>query len=212
MVPAPSVAAGRSRTAILSWVVPLVVGAIAAGLGIWRVMPGVAFWDTGEFQTVAPLLGTAHPTGYPTYVLLGWIASAVLSPIGEPALRMNVLSAVLVGVGAGVAVVLVRRLTGSTVIGAVAGLGLAATPLVWSIGTHADPHALHLAFVAILLWLLVRWEDARLEDPARADRWLLAAAAVTGVSIGNHSLTFLLGLPIGLRIADATQPRRTYVG
>ena len=35
-------------------------------------MPGVGFWDTGEFQTVLPILGTAHPTGYPTYVLLGW--------------------------------------------------------------------------------------------------------------------------------------------
>ena len=30
-----------------------------------RMLPGVGFWDTAEFQTVAPLLGTAHPTGYP---------------------------------------------------------------------------------------------------------------------------------------------------
>jgi hypothetical protein len=199
---------------VLAWGVPFVVGAIATALGVWRVMPGVAFWDTGEFQTVAPLLGTAHPTGYPTYVILGWLASAILTPIGEPALRMNVLSAVFVGVAAGVAVALIRRLTGSTILGAVAGLGLAATPIVWSIGTHADPHALHLAFVAILLWLLVRWEDARLEDPSRADRWLLAAAAVTGLSVGNHSLTFLLGLPIGLYVL-AVEPgvlrRRAFI-
>ena len=201
--------------AILAWLVPLAVGAVATALGVWRVMPGVAFWDTGEFQTVAPLLGTAHPTGYPTYVILGWLASAILSPIGEPALRMNVLSAVFVGVAAGVTVVLVRRLTGSTILGGVAGLGLAATPIVWAIGTHADPHALHLAFVAILLWLLVRWEEARRDDPSAADRWLLAAAAVTGLSAGNHSLTFLLGLPIGLYVL-AVEPgilqRRAFVG
>lgn len=201
--------------AVVAWAVPLVVGLVATALGVWRVMPGVAFWDTGEFQTVPPVLGTAHPTGYPTYVILGWLASAILAPIGEPALRMNVLSAVFVGIAAGVAVALVRRLTGSTILGAIAGLGLAATPIVWSIGTHADPHALHLAFVAILLWLLVRWEDARVEDLSRADRWLVAAAAVTGLSIGNHSLTFLLGLPIGLFVL-AVEPgilgRRAFVG
>ena len=32
-------------------------------------MPDVGWWDTGEFQTVAPILGTAHPTGYPLYRL-----------------------------------------------------------------------------------------------------------------------------------------------
>ena len=201
--------------ALLVSAVPLAVAAIAVALGVWRVMPGVAFWDTGEFQTVPPILGTAHPTGYPTYVILGWLASAILTPIGEPALRMNVLSAVFVGIAAGVTVPLVRRLTGSTLLGAVAGLGLAATPIVWSIGTHADPHALHLAFVAIILWLLVRWEDARFEDPSRADRWLVAAAAATGLSIGNHSLTFLLGLPIGLYVL-AVEPeilrRRRFIG
>ena len=41
-------------------------------------MPGVAFWDTGEFQAVRPLLGTAHPTGFPAYVILGWLGSVVL--------------------------------------------------------------------------------------------------------------------------------------
>ncbi len=79
-----------------------------------------------------------------------------------------------------------------------AGLGLAATPIVWFIGTHADPHALHLVLFAAILWLLVRWEIARSKDPSRADRWLVAAAIVTGLAAGNHSLTLLLLPPIGL--------------
>jgi hypothetical protein len=209
MVTARHVIAGR----LGSVGVPVVVGVIAAALGMWRVMPDVAFWDTGEFQTIPPILGTAHPTGYPTYVLLGWVASAILTPLGEPALRMNVLSAVFVGIACGVVVDLARRLTASLPVGAAAGLGLAATPIVWAVGTHADPHALHLAFVAILLWLLVRWDDARAGGEA-SDRWLLAAAAVTGLSIGNHSLTLLLGLPIGLFVL-AVEPeivgRRRFV-
>ena len=57
-------------------------------LNAWSgLMPGVGFWDTGEFQTVLPIMGTAHPTGYPTYVLLGFLGNILLTPIGEPALR-----------------------------------------------------------------------------------------------------------------------------
>ena len=191
-----------SATAIAR-LAPPAVALIAVALGAWRLMPGVGYWDTAEFQTIPPILGTAHPTGYPTYVILGWIASALLTPFGEAAVRMNLLSAILVGVAAGITVDLVRQLTRSTFVGVLAGLGLALTPTVWVIGTHADPHALHLVFVAGLFWLLVRWEEARRVDPSRADRWLVAAAAVTGLSAGNHSLTLLLAVPIGLYVLAA---------
>ena len=186
------------RGASLTRLAPFGVGVIATALAAWRVMPGVGFWDTAEFQTIPPILGTTHPTGYPTYIILGWLASIVLAPFGEPAFRMNLLSAILVGIAAGITVDLVRLLTRSTIVGVAAGLGLAATPIVWFIGTHADPHALHLVLFAALLWLLVQWEVARNEDASRADRWLIAAAIVTGLSAGNHSLTLLLPLPIGL--------------
>ena len=207
-----SVDAGRQWR--LAWIAAIGVGVVALGLSLWRLMPGLGFWDTAEFQTVLPVMGTAHPTGYPTYVLIGWLASVLLQPLGEAALRTNVLSAILVGVGAAVTVDLARRLTGSLALGVAAGLGIALTPIVWAVGTHADPHALHFAFIAIILWLLVRWEEARratlenergrdappvaLDAPAsrRADRLLLAAAGVVGLSVGNHSLTLLLGPPI----------------
>jgi hypothetical protein len=201
------------------WIAAIAVGLIALGLSIWRLMPGVGFWDTAEFQMVLPVMGTAHPTGYPTYVLIGWFASIVLTPLGEPALRVNVLSAVLVAIGAATTVDLVRRLTGSLALGTAAGIGVALTPIVWAIGTHADPHALHFALIAIILWLLVRWEHARRGDPLeptdgaaldpaaarRADRLLLAAAVVVGLSVGNHSLTLLLGPPIILYVV-AVEP------
>jgi hypothetical protein len=206
----------RDGATAAAWIGAVGVGLIAFGLCLWRLMPGLGFWDTAEFQMVLPVMGTAHPTGYPTYVLLGWLASLVLTPIGEPALRINVLSAILVGVGAGITVDLTRRLTGSLILGIATGLGIALTPIVWAIGTHADPHALHFTLFALILWLLVRWEHARrgsqvhvagaldpaieLGDPRRADRWLIAAAVVTALSTGNHSLTLLLGPPILLYV------------
>jgi hypothetical protein len=178
-------------------------------------------------------MGTAHPTGFPTYVLLGWLASVVLQPFGEPAFRMNLFSALCVAVAAGVTVDLVRALTGRVVLGIAAGIAMALTPIAWAIATHAEAHSLHLALVAILLWLLVAW-DARVRAPVpveandtvetadatvagaappeamrrprpsagreRGDRYLLAAALVFGLAVGNHSLTLLLAIPIGLYV------------
>jgi Protein of unknown function (DUF2723) len=213
----------------LAILMPIAV-AILVIVNAWPgLMPGVGFWDTGEFQTVLPIMGTAHPTGYPTYVLLGFVGNLVLTPIGEPAFRINALSLIAVAVAAGATAVLVRRLTGSTVIGAATGLGLATTPVVWANATRADPHPIHLLFVALLLLALVRWEDARREIPEpaadpidggddaadelprelageraaterRADRRLIVAAIVFGLAAGNHSLILLLIPPIALYV------------
>ena len=43
------------------------------------LLPGLGAWDTGEAQTVLPILGTMHPTGFPAYVVVGWLASIVLA-------------------------------------------------------------------------------------------------------------------------------------
>jgi hypothetical protein len=131
-------------------VAPVLVG-IAAFIAIRATMlPGVDFWDTGELQTVGPLLGTAHTTGFPTYVISAWLANILLAPFGEPALRMNIYSALCVAAAAAVTVDLTRALTRSLALGVLAGLGLALTDVVWSIGTHAEAHSLHLLLVAIL--------------------------------------------------------------
>src|SRR6202008_2367621 len=127
------------------WLGPLAVGVAAFVAARSAMLPGVGFWDTAELQTVAPLLGTAHPTGYPTYVLLGWLINLVLTPFGEPALRMNLFSGLCVAVAAAVTADLVRVLSRSTVIGVAAGFGLAFATLAWRIGLQAEAHSLHLA-------------------------------------------------------------------
>jgi len=197
-------AAGRGR----SWAgaAPVLVGVAAFVLARGVLLPGQGFWDTGEFQAVPPVFGTAHPTGYPSYVLLGWLASLVLSPAGEPALRMNLLSAVLLATAAGLTVVLVRQLTGRSALALGAGVLLALTPIPWRMGGFADPHTLHLALTAALLVLLVGWEQRRRAGSRRADRWLVASAVLYGVMLGNHTLTLLLAPGIAFFVV-AVEPR-----
>jgi hypothetical protein len=186
------------RSAMGTAIVPLAVVLVALAAIAPTVQPGVGFWDTAEAQTVPPVLGIMHPTGFPAYVLLGWLATQVLAPLGEPAFRMNLLSALLVATAAGLTGVLVRRLTGSAPIGVAAGIGLALTPIAWAIGTRADAHALHLALAALLMVTLLEWDRRRAAGGSGADRWLVAASVAFGLAIANHSLTLLLAPAIGL--------------
>ena len=60
---------------------PAIVGVVSFAVYLRTLLPGLAFGDWGEMQTISHVLGVAHPTGYPTYVILGWIAQLV--PIGS---------------------------------------------------------------------------------------------------------------------------------
>lgn len=209
----------------------LALGVGLAAFVVYRLtmLPTVTGWDTGEAQFVPLVLGTMHPTGFPAYTVLGFVASIVLAPFGSPAMRMNLFSALLVATAAAATVAILLRLRAPRPIAAAAGLGFALTPVTWSLGAAADVHALHGALAALIVLALVRWNglveaaraadadaaaDAGVADRAggaqgawrRADRALVLAAALFGVALANHALTILLVPAVGLYVL-AVQPR-----
>ena len=177
----------------------LAVALPALALYCATLMPDVGLWDTAEFQTVGPVLGIAHPTGYPAYTLLAWLASVVFAPLGNEAVRANLLSAALVAGAAGLVTATVARLTRRWPIAIGAGVALALSVEAWRVALHADPHALHIFLAALLLLLLATWSE-RVNAGEPADRWLIGAAAVFGVALANHGLTLLLAPGIGLML------------
>jgi len=68
------------------------VGAIALAVYVATLAPTVMWYDMGEFATAASTLGIAHNTGYPLLILLGKGFTSL--PIGDPAYRVNLMSAV----------------------------------------------------------------------------------------------------------------------
>jgi hypothetical protein len=181
----------------------------AAAITLWLViptlMPGVGSWDTAEFQTVGPVLGTAHPTGFPSYVITGWIVSHLL-PFGDPAYRMNLLQAILAAVAVAGTVAVVQILTGRRWIALATGLLLAWTKLFWSLAVHADPHMFHLALVTVVFVLLLAWEKRRISAETSSTtyvegRWLLAAGALYGVAVAALGLRLLLPVQANLVLA-----------
>ena len=169
---------------------PVFLGALALYLA--TLLPDVGIWDTAEFQAIGPVLGTAHPTGYPTYTLLLWLGSVVLQPFGNEAYRADLLSALLM---AGAAALLAARVVMATrrwALGLTSGVVFALTPVAWTWGLRADPHALHVFLAALILVLLGVWQEREGRGQGTGARWLLVAAAVYGLSLGNHALTLLL--------------------
>jgi hypothetical protein len=189
-------------------VAPAGVAALTLFFVIPTLGPGVANWDTAEFQTVGPVLGTAHATGYPSYVILGWLASILLQPFGDPAYRMNLLQALFAATAAAGVAGIIQILTGRRLIALAIGLALfvlptqlstglvPTSPVFWRLSTHADPHMFHVALMAIVFVLVLVWAKRRNSDDegavSHADRWLVAAAGVYGVAVTNHSLALLV--------------------
>lgn len=176
------------------------VFAIALLFYVPTLLPDVGTWDTAEFQAIGPVLGIAHPTGYPTYTLLAWLASVLLQPFGNEAYRADLLSALLV---AGAAALLAVRATQATrrwPVGVIAGVAFALTPVAWRVATRADAHALHVFLAASILVLLGAWAMRHGRGEPRAGWWLVAAAVVYGLSLGNHALTLLLAPGIAVYV------------
>ena len=213
--PAEGVAARTRRPVDLA--VAGMLAAAALALYVATLAPTVLPGDPGEFQFVPPLLGIAHPTGYPLYCLLGgaWsrlpLASPLAAPVADVAYRMNLFSAVAAALAAGLAyptiLAVLRQAvpdlgpTPRRLVGVLAAAVLAVTPTLWSQAVIAEVYGLNTLLVVGLLWALLAWG----EEGRRT--WLTLAALCFGLGLAHHS-TMLLWAPAGLAYAWLSWPGR----
>ncbi len=155
-----------------------------------------------------PTLGIAHQSGYPLYTLMGKLVTALL-PFGDAAGELNLLSALLGAAAVAMLFLVARRFAGSRPAALTAAALFALSPTWWSQATIAEVYALHALLVGVFLYCLLRWEEARMlagaGSPARADRWLWAAALTCGFGLAHHRMIALL-LPAALVFIFWTDP------
>ena len=150
--------------------------------------------DTPKFQFLGYVLGTAHPPGYPLYVMLSHLF--VQLPFGTVAYRANLFSAVMAALGCGLAYGIARELGSRRLIAAAAALGLASGASFWRSAVFAEVYSLAAVCVAASTLLLLRW--GRRGDSAT----LLGAVAVFAAGLGNH-LTIVSTAPAAVLYAIA---------
>ena len=175
----------------------LVAGALGIVVFVFYLLtlaPTVLYYsprnfDSAHLEVVAYVLGIPSYTGYPTYAILSHLFTYL--PVGDPAYRVNLASAVFAAMTVAVLYAVCRRF-GAGKIGATAGslsFGLSAT--FWSQAVIAEVYTLHVLFITLFLLTLILWRKRR------RDRYLLLAAFVGGVAMTNH-LTSVFLLPSGL--------------
>jgi len=168
-------------------------------LYVITLAPTTQFWDTSEYMAAAYTLGIPHPPGNPFFVLVAHVWGLIPWAAGY-AQRVNLLAAVTSAVSAGcwfligerwlrnvVPVVWPRRLA------ALAGAFVAATAFtVWNQSVvNEKVYTLSLLSIALILWLIVRWDD----QPAGEahDHYLLLIVYLLALTATNHMMGVLVG-------------------
>jgi len=175
-----ALAAVRQRIREPGWYVSLTIAVVAMLVYLQTLMPGVAFGDWGEMATVPHVLGVAHPTGYPTYIVMAWLAE--LLPIGSVAFRANLLSAVYVTVSLVALGLISLRLGVRPILAIAAALATGAVGTVWAAANVSEVNPLHLMFVAVIIHRALVWSERR----RRSD--LAIGGLLIGLALGNHLL------------------------
>ncbi len=112
--------------------------------------------DGGDLITAVITQGVPHPSGYPTYILLGNLFG--LLPLENVATRFTCLSALSMALAAGFLAATAFRLfssAASPLPAIAAGLTFAFSSLVWGQATIAEVYGLFMLFTAVFLWALL---------------------------------------------------------
>jgi hypothetical protein len=185
----------RTVNLTINLLIPGTLALLAFILYASTTAPTVLAADGGEFQFVPYILGLAHPTGYPLYLLLGWAWSHAL-PLGDVAYRMNLFSAFWAAAAVGLLYPAIQTFLelaapasppnnrrAAALCGA-ATLGLSQT--FWSQAVIAEVYALNAFFVTLLLFILLNWAKSYQK------RWWYALCLAYGFSLTHHRTVWLL--------------------
>jgi hypothetical protein len=170
----------RRRQALARVALPGVAGLASFIIYLRTLYPGlVGSGDTPELQFAGKVLGIPHVPGYPVYTLLSHAFSWL--PVGSPAYRVNLMSAVFGAVAVALFVMAARRLGVRPAAATAAALALGCSRTFWSQATLAEVYTLAAALLLACVACLLRWDETRrLHD-------LLGAVAFASVSLAHHS-------------------------
>ncbi|HVC09353.1 MAG TPA: DUF2723 domain-containing protein [Elusimicrobiota bacterium] len=153
-------------------------------LYLFTAFPALApYRDSGEMATSAWTLGVSHPTGYPLYIMLGHAMDLV--PLGNPAYRLMILSAL-----AGAAAVAAVYVLSESFFGLWGALGaallLALNSDFWAVSQVQEMYSLSILLAVILLALALK-----LGKSYREKVWL-GFVFLFGVFLGNRLEVLML--------------------
>jgi hypothetical protein len=172
-------ARGLERLLAADALIAALLGVGALSLYIKTAAPGVYSFDAAEFTIASATWGIPHASGYPLFVLLGRLFIAIV-PVGDPAVRMALATALFAALTVCALYALLRELGLGRTPSLLAAAAFAVSYYQWASAVVTKEHSLHNLLLAAVLWLLLRWQR-------RGEfRWLAAASLAYGLSLANH--------------------------
>jgi len=176
------------------------IGSVAAFivpflLYIFTIAPNVMPGDAAELITAMNRFSLPHPPGYPLYILLLKIWTALPINIGpDPvAVRANLFSAVIMSFACYFFFKTARLITGSSAASLAATLAVAVSRTVWKFGVVAEVYALNLLLIVLVLYGIALAREKK--NPIG----LVIAAFAFGLGLAHHhTVLFLIPLMIVL--------------
>lgn len=187
----------RHAVFILSGLVSLCIGILYLSVAPSRLTNGNFGSDGGDLLAAILSRGIPHPTGYPTYTLLGIFFQYI--PLSTPVFRGVLESLIPAALAAGLLTGWVGFITGSKSVphlGAaiIAGSAWGAAPLLFSQAVIVEVHGLQSLIVVLVLW----WTTINLlSGSGQNKKWILGLSFLVGLGCGNH-LTIALFAPVAL--------------
>jgi hypothetical protein len=194
------------------WASLVALGALV--IYVLTLAPTTQFWDTSEYIAAAYVLGIPHPPGNPLFTLIAhtW---GLLPLVAAYAERINLLAAVTSAIAAGCWFLVGERWMRAWVpsqlprrLAAVAGALVAATAFtVWNQSVvNEKVYTLSLLSIALVLWLIVRWDDQPLGEGH--DHHLLMIVFLLALTSTNHMMGVLVGPVVAVLLFPPLKDRR----
>jgi hypothetical protein len=115
------------------------------------LLPGVGYTgDTAALQFVGKILGTAHETGYPTYILLNHLFASLI-PFSSLAYKANLLSALASIVACSFLFRILCQLDIRWWVSCLTAITFGLTPTLWSQSVVAEVYSLNILFVSLVV-------------------------------------------------------------
>ncbi|WP_304582386.1 DUF2723 domain-containing protein [uncultured Alistipes sp.] len=183
------------------------VFAAAAVVYLLTIEPVSSLWDCSEFIATSYKLEVGHPPGAPLFMMLARLAT--LFAFGNPdyvGMAVNAMNAIVSAFcilflfwtithlarrlvtrdGRELTVPATWAVLGA---GAVGALAYTFTDTFWFSAIEGEVYALSSMFTALVVWLMLKWEEEA--DQPHASRWIVLIAYLMGLSIGVHILNLL---------------------
>jgi 4-amino-4-deoxy-L-arabinose transferase-like glycosyltransferase len=151
--------------------------------------PTIYVGDSPLFAAASYSLGTAHPPGYPLFILAGKLATFL--PFGNIAFKVNLANAVFGSLSGFMVYKIVRYLTGNRYAAWASALFLAVVPVFWAGSINAKGVYSLNTFLCLLIFFLTL-KIMRKEGNFYCQSFLIAF--VIGLGMGNHHTIPLMGL------------------